>query len=326
MEKPRILIIDDDANLRSTLADILSIRGFVPSIAQNGIEGLKTLEETPVDLVLIDLGLPDISGIDVLKRIKTNYPLMEAIILTGNATLDSAMEATNQGAFSYLIKPYEIELLLINIRRAIEKQRAEIDLKENEQRLKLLLDTLPSGVIIVDPDTHTITDVNAAAVRMIGTAREEIVGKRCHRFVCPAEEGKCPITDLGFVVENSDRQLLNAQGNSIEIVKTVVPFKFDGHNYLVENFIDITERKRLEEEREVLINALQEALENVKKLSGMLPICASCKKIRDDKGYWNQLESYISQHSEVLFSHGLCPECMEKALGEIAALKESRHS
>lgn len=323
MEKPRILIIDDDANLSRTLADILSMRGYVPSVALNGIEGLKSLEEAPVELVLIDLGLPDISGIDVLKRIKTDHPLMEAIILTGNATLDSAIEATNQGAFSYLTKPYEIELLLINIRRAIEKQRAEIDLKENEHRLKLLLDTLPSGVIIVDPDTHTITDVNAAAVRMIGAAREEIIGKPCHRFVCPAEVGKCPVTDLGSLIENSDRQLLTAQGKSIEIVKTVVPFKFDGHNYLVENFIDITERKHLEEEREELINALKDALENVKKLSGMLPICASCKKIRDDKGYWNQLEAYISKHSEVLFSHGICPDCKEKALKEIAALKES---
>ena len=323
MAKPRILIIDDDASLRKTLSDILSLQGYETAAAPNGAEGLKSLEEIPVDLVLIDLGLPDIPGIEILKRLKADHPLIEAIILTGNATLDSAMEAINQGAFSYLVKPYAIEMLLINIRRAIEKQRAEINLKENEQRLKLLLDTLPSGVIIVDPDTHAITDANSSAIRMIGAVREEIIGKCCHRFVCPAEEGTCPVTDLGNLVENSDQQLLNAQGETIDIVKTVVPFKFDGHDYLVENFIDITERKQLEEEREVLIKALQEALENVKKLSGMLPICASCKKIRDDKGYWNQLETYISQHSEALFSHGLCPGCMEEAVQELAELKES---
>jgi hypothetical protein len=56
---------------------------------------------------------------------------------------------------------------------------------------------------------------------------------------------------------------------------------------------------------------LTEALGNVKQLSGLLPICASCKKIRDDGGYWNQLEQYISDHSDVGFSHGICPECME---------------
>ena len=76
----------------------------------------------------------------------------------------------------------------------------------------------------------------------------------------------------------------------------------------------VIERKRYEEERERLIFQLKEALSKIKKLSGLLPICASCKKIRDDSGYWNQLESYISSHSEAEFSHGLCPECTQKLL------------
>jgi PAS domain S-box-containing protein len=79
---------------------------------------------------------------------------------------------------------------------------------------------------------------------------------------------------------------------------------------------DITERKRFEEDRERLIYQLKEALSKVKKLSGLLPICASCKKIRDDKGYWNQIESYIGDHSEAEFSHGICPDCMKKLYPE----------
>jgi sigma-B regulation protein RsbU (phosphoserine phosphatase) len=70
--------------------------------------------------------------------------------------------------------------------------------------------------------------------------------------------------------------------------------------------------KRHQEERERLIEKLQVALAKVKLLSGLLPICASCKKIRDDKGYWNQIESYIIEHSEAEFSHGICPECAKK--------------
>jgi hypothetical protein len=65
------------------------------------------------------------------------------------------------------------------------------------------------------------------------------------------------------------------------------------------------------------VKQLQSALAEIKTLSGMLPICCSCKKIRDDKGYWNQLESYISEHSDVLFSHSYCPECAEKFYDEI---------
>ena len=71
-------------------------------------------------------------------------------------------------------------------------------------------------------------------------------------------------------------------------------------------------RKRLEAEKEQLIEDLQAALAKVRRLTGLLPICMHCKKIRDDKGYWNQLEAYISEHSEAAFSHGLCPECREK--------------
>lgn len=80
--------------------------------------------------------------------------------------------------------------------------------------------------------------------------------------------------------------------------------------------LEIAERRRAEQEKEKLVVELQEALGQVKKLSGMLPICASCKKIRDDKGYWQQIEEYIRDHSEAEFSHGLCPDCARKLYPE----------
>jgi hypothetical protein len=79
---------------------------------------------------------------------------------------------------------------------------------------------------------------------------------------------------------------------------------------------EVVERKRAEQERERVVVELQQALAQVKKLSGFLPICASCKKIRDDKGYWRQIEQYITEHSEALFSHSLCPECAKKLYPE----------
>jgi len=77
------------------------------------------------------------------------------------------------------------------------------------------------------------------------------------------------------------------------------------------------ERREILEERDRLIGELQAALERVKQLSGLLPICSNCKKVRDDRGYWNQIESYIREHSEAEFSHGLCPECAAKLYPEI---------
>ena len=75
---------------------------------------------------------------------------------------------------------------------------------------------------------------------------------------------------------------------------------------------DITERKEADALREKLIADLQKAAKQIKTLSGFIPICASCKKIRDDKGYWEQIETYIMERSDAEFSHGLCPECSKK--------------
>lgn len=75
---------------------------------------------------------------------------------------------------------------------------------------------------------------------------------------------------------------------------------------------EIGDRKRAEKEKEEIIAELREAMQEIRALSGLLPICSNCKKIRDDKGYWNQIESYIQSHSEAEFSHGICPECARK--------------
>ena len=83
---------------------------------------------------------------------------------------------------------------------------------------------------------------------------------------------------------------------------------------------EISERKKSEMEKETVIKDLEEAVSRIRKLQGLLPICSVCKKIRDDKGYWQQLETYISENSEAGFSHGLCPECYEKALADVKNL------
>ncbi len=82
---------------------------------------------------------------------------------------------------------------------------------------------------------------------------------------------------------------------------------------------DISERKRAEEERERLLAELREALARVKTLSGLLPICAWCKNVRDDQGYWKRIETYVSQHTDASFTHGLCPSCEKEGVLEVRA-------
>ena len=80
---------------------------------------------------------------------------------------------------------------------------------------------------------------------------------------------------------------------------------------------NITERKQAEEEREKLISELQKALSEIKTLQGLFPICMNCHKIRTEQGAWNKLETYISKYSNAKFSHGICPDCFKKEMGEL---------
>ena len=128
------------------------------------------------------------------------------------------------------------------------RRQAEEELRESEQRSKTILDAIQTGIMIIDPETHTIVDANPVATKMIGASKEDIVGRRCHKFMCPSEKHKCPVTDLKHTVDNSERILLTATGETVPILKTVVPVLLSGRNHLLESFLDISERKKAEEE------------------------------------------------------------------------------
>jgi len=129
-----------------------------------------------------------------------------------------------------------------------ERKRAEETILAGKQEVETILQTLPCGVIVIDADTHEIIDANPATCKLIGATLDQIVGHICHTFVCPAEKGACPITDKGHIVDNSDPVLINYGGQHIPIVKTVTRITLNGRNCLLESFVDITERKRMEQQ------------------------------------------------------------------------------
>jgi len=126
------------------------------------------------------------------------------------------------------------------------KQLGE-DLRDSESYFKAIMTSIKAGVMVIDVKKHEIVDINKAASELIGIPKKEIIGKECHEYVCPAERGRCPITDLNQVIDNSERFLLNARHRKIPIIKTVVPITFKNRKYLLETFIDISERKRMDE-------------------------------------------------------------------------------
>jgi PAS domain S-box-containing protein len=136
------------------------------------------------------------------------------------------------------------DYLLTVVTDITERKQTEEALKESENRLRFILDSVQTGIVIIDSETHQITAANSVAVKMIGAPKEQIIGSVCHRYICPAEKRRCPITDGGQVIDNSECVLLTAGGEVCPIIKTVVPVIIGGRNHLLENFVDITERKR----------------------------------------------------------------------------------
>ena len=151
-----------------------------------------------------------------------------------------------------------------------ERKRAEQEVKESEARLENILNSLPTGIIIINEETHRIVDANPTAVKMMKASHEQVIGNECHQYMCVAEVGQCPVTDQGQMIENSERELLTVDGERVPIIKTVIPFLLDGRRHLLESFIDMTELKETEAEKKRLQAHLQRAekMEVVGTLAG----------------------------------------------------------
>lgn len=195
-------------------------------------------------------------------------------------------------------------------------------LHHTEERYRDLFENANDAIFILDRKQNYI-DVNLKAVELFGYTREEFLQLNVWDVI-PRTQTKS--SDKEFIKlretgeyekfegkqKTKDGRWLDIEVNSSTIMKNC---KFIGSRDIVR---DITDRKKQEAEREALIDELKSALEEIKTLRGMLPICVNCKKIRDEKGYWNRIESYITHHSEAEFTHSCCPDCLRKLHPEIA--------
>ena len=170
----QILIVDDDANLRKTLRDILKLKGYEASGVNSGQAAIDLVAKQSFPVALIDLRLSDMPGLDVLKELKEISPETECVILTGFASTESAIQAINLGAYSYLQKPYDVDQLVVTIQRAIEKKETRYALSEAEKRYRQLYEGAIDGIMAVDL-SGKIIDYNSSLLHLLQYTETELV-------------------------------------------------------------------------------------------------------------------------------------------------------
>ncbi len=210
-----------------------------------------------------------------------------------------------------------------------ERKQAELAIIATKQEIESIVKTVPDIIYRLDP--HGRLTFVSDSVKQYGYLPEELLGTNVMKLVYPEDRAKT----IHRIKEKrtGDRSTKSFETRLITKNQAAVSFEvflisaeglYSPAKSGLGNFLgtqgiarDITARKQAEEEREKLIAKLQEAFENIKTLKGLLPICANCKQIRDDKGYWNQIEAYIRDHSDAKFTHSICPACAEKLYGNL---------
>jgi DNA-binding response OmpR family regulator len=252
-----ILAIDDTAESLALLAGILTPAGYQVHPADSGELALAAAAVNPPDLILLDVRMKGLDGLEVCLRLKAAAETrhIPIILISAFAEVKEWVKGLQMGAADYISKPFQPEELLMRVRTHLALSRASASLQQQAADLQ----------------------------RANGKLQDEIAERKC------TEDKLRRSLDQAA---HFRRALLSAAEDNQRSVEAL--------------------REKNGE--------LQDALIQVKLLSGLLPICSGCKKIRDNEGYWSQVESYIQQHSEATFTHGMCPECLKKYYPE---LKES---
>ncbi len=206
---------------------------------------------------------------------------------------------------------------LIGVTRDVTgRKQTEEKLRQSEERFRRIFEDSPLGMIIVAPN-YKLLKANKAFCAMLGYTEEEIVGRSMQELTHPEDREKSAEASQRVLAReiphfHLEKRYVKKNKESLwtELVATTIHDQEGG--YALGMIKDITERKVAEREREQLISQLKEALSKIKTLRGLIPICAWCKKIRDDAGYWTRVETYIREHSNASFTHCICPTCLKK--------------
>lgn len=142
---------------------------------------------------------------------------------------------------------------------------AGISAEDRGDLFNAVFDRIQTGIIIIDPDNHTIVDANPLAEQILGSTKDHLINRKCYEFICPAEKGACPVTDKNTSITNEERIFINQKGEKVAILKTVARAAINNKEYLVESFVDISDRKKADDRKVALIGFMNEAVLRIRR-------------------------------------------------------------
>ena len=315
-----LLLVEDSANDATLLLAELQRKGqnVVHQRVEKKEDYLAALQSKAWDVVISDYVLPQFSGPEALILLRQQGFDTPFIMVSGIYGEEEAVRMMKAGANDYVMKA-NLSRLAPALQRELLAAQERRGRKRAEGAMQFLASIVESSADAIYGKNldSLIVSWNPAAERLFGYSVEEIIGKSTAQLVPEHRNGE--VREIlarvreGEIIAERETERLHKNGGLIPVSVTVSPIRNNLGEVIGASSItrDITRQKQAEDERQKLIQSLMASAQHVRMLSGLLPICATCKRIRDDKGYWQQVESYISKHSEVTFSHSICPVCAE---------------
>ncbi len=260
-QKPSVLIVGDDTSDRGELYDLLNAQGYSPATASTCEQALNLVRRSPPAVAIVYLWLSDLPGHVVIHGIRQASPNTECIALVTSPTQqEAAYESMRTGAFAFLRRAYDSEQQLAIIKRAVEKHETTQALSDVKERLAILFDSLPAGVLIVDARTRAVVDANPEAVRIIGMPKDDIIGSLCRSR-----------TMVGSSTNTPSDTPTETTGCVIPATRTVAEIMLGGRKHFVEGFVDVTGKLLIEDqmyEQQALAKLLMDNVQDVVMIVG----------------------------------------------------------
>ncbi|MGD9239561.1 MAG: PAS domain S-box protein [Desulfobacterales bacterium] len=254
-----ILVVEDDPGLASYLKRLLRPKNLSLITADSGRQAIQYLSQNTIDLVLLDIGLPDMDGYQVMDQICNKLPQAMVIVMTGDISVESAVEALRKGAYDYLRKPFESTELLNTVENALDRirlerehQTAERKLRESEEKYHQLFESESDAIVVVDAVTKRFEEVNRAAQLLYGYSREEFLALMLEDISAEQEKTHAKLESIrnGEIVDSRayHRYFKKKDGTVFPGELSLATFASMGRQKIIGSVRDITERHQKEKE------------------------------------------------------------------------------